>query len=35
MNGAESVVQTLVAGGIDICFANPGTSELHFVAALD
>lgn len=35
MNGADSVVQTLAAGGIDICFANPGTSEMHFVAALD
>jgi acetolactate synthase-1/2/3 large subunit len=35
MNGADSVVQTLAGGGIDICFANPGTSEMHFVAALD
>lgn len=35
MNGAESLVRTLVAGGIDTCFANPGTSEMHFVAALD
>jgi acetolactate synthase I/II/III large subunit len=35
MNGAESLVRTLVAGGVDVCFANPGTSELHFVAALD
>ena len=35
MNGAESVVETLVAGGIEVCFANPGTSEMHFVAALD
>ncbi len=35
MNGAESLVQTLVAGGINVCFANPGTSEMHFVAALD
>src|SRR5262245_23619862 len=35
MNGAESLVRTLVAGGVDICFANPGTSEMHFVAALD
>ena len=35
MNGAESLVRTLVAGGINICFANPGTSEMHFVAALD
>jgi len=35
MNGAESLVRTLVAGGIDTCFTNPGTSELHIVAALD
>jgi acetolactate synthase I/II/III large subunit len=35
MNGAESLVHTLVASGVDVCFANPGTSEMHFVAALD
>lgn len=35
MNGAESLVRTLVAGGATTCFANPGTSEMHFVAALD
>ena len=35
MNGAESLVRTLVAGGVDVCFANPGTSEMHFVSALD
>lgn len=35
MNGAHSLVHTLVAGGVDVCFANPGTSEMHFVAALD
>ncbi len=35
MNGAESLVQTLLNGGIDVCFSNPGTSEMHFVAALD
>jgi acetolactate synthase I/II/III large subunit len=34
-NGAESLVRTLVAGGVDTCFANPGTSEIHLVAALD
>ena len=34
-NGAESLVRTLVAQGVDTCFANPGTSEMHFVAALD
>jgi len=35
MNGAESLVQTFVNCGVEICFANPGTSEMHFVAALD
>ncbi|MFY7962251.1 MAG: thiamine pyrophosphate-binding protein, partial [Elsteraceae bacterium] len=35
MNGAEALVRTLLAGGVDTCFANPGTSEMHFVAALD
>jgi acetolactate synthase-1/2/3 large subunit len=35
MNGAESLVHTLIACGIDTVFANPGTSEMHFVAALD
>src|SRR6202166_788784 len=35
MNGAESLVRTLVRGGVNVCFANPGTSEMHFVAALD
>src|ERR1700730_10061024 len=35
MNGAESLVRTLVAGGIETCFTNPGTSEMHLVAALD
>jgi acetolactate synthase-1/2/3 large subunit len=35
MNGAESLVRTLVAGGVNVCFTNPGTSEMHFVAALD
>lgn len=35
MNGAESLVKTLLQSGIDTCFANPGTSEMHFVAALD
>ena len=35
MNGAESLVRTLLAGNIDVCFTNPGTSEMHFVAALD
>jgi acetolactate synthase-1/2/3 large subunit len=35
VNGAESLVRTLVKGGVDVCFSNPGTSEMHFVAALD
>lgn len=35
MNGAESLVRTLVASGVSTCFANPGTSEMHFVSALD
>lgn len=35
MTGAESLVQSLVAGGVNVCFANPGTSEIHIVAALD
>jgi acetolactate synthase I/II/III large subunit len=35
MNGAEALVQSLVAGGVNVCFANPGTSEIHLVSALD
>lgn len=35
LNGAESLVSTLAASGVPLCFANPGTSEMHFVAALD
>ena len=35
MNGAESLVRTLIASDVNLCFANPGTSEMHFVAALD
>ena len=35
MNGAESVVRTLLAHGVDTCFANPGTSEMHLVQAID
>ena len=34
MNGAESVVRSPHAGGVDVCFANPGTSEMQFVDAL-
>ena len=35
MSGAESLVLTLINSGVDTCFTNPGTSEMHFVAALD
>jgi acetolactate synthase-1/2/3 large subunit len=35
MNGAESLIRTLVGGGVEVCFTNPGTSEIHLVAALD
>ena len=35
MNGAESLVRSLLASNVDVCFTNPGTSEMHFVAALD
>jgi thiamine pyrophosphate-dependent acetolactate synthase large subunit-like protein len=33
MNGAESLLRTLVGSGVEVCFGNPGTSEMHFVAA--
>ncbi|MEM7733737.1 MAG: acetolactate synthase large subunit, partial [Pseudomonadota bacterium] len=35
MNGAATLVETMLASGVSVCFANPGTSEMHFVAALD
>ncbi len=35
MTGAESLVRTLIASGVEVCFANPGTSEMHFLGALD
>ncbi len=35
MNGADKLCQTLLGNEVDVCFANPGTSEMHFVAALD
>lgn len=35
MNGAESLLRTLVASDVEVCFANPGTSEMHFVSAVD
>jgi acetolactate synthase I/II/III large subunit len=35
MNGAESLVATLLDGGVEVCFTNPGTSEMHIVEAID
>jgi acetolactate synthase-1/2/3 large subunit len=35
VNGAQALITTLVGNGVRVCFANPGTSEMHFVAALD
>ena len=35
MNGADRLTDTLLVNGVGVCFANPGTSEMHFVAALD
>ena len=35
INGAESLVKTMINAEINVCFTNPGTSEMHFVAALD
>ena len=35
MNGAEALIKTLKNSGVDVCFANPGTSEMQLVAALD
>ena len=35
MNGAQSLLRTLVENDVDVCFTNPGTSEMHFVAAVD
>jgi acetolactate synthase-1/2/3 large subunit len=35
MNGAENLIRALLASGVDTCFTNPGTSEIHLVAALD
>src|SRR4051795_12067311 len=35
LRGAEALVGSLVAAGVDVCFMNPGTSEMHFVQALD
>jgi acetolactate synthase I/II/III large subunit len=35
VNGAESLIRTVAAAGVDVCFANPGTTEMHLVQALD
>ena len=35
MNGAQSLIASLVRSDVEVCFSNPGTSEMHFVAALD
>ena len=34
MNGAESMLHTLLNAGVEVCFANPGTSEMHMVSAI-
>ena len=35
MNGAQSLLETLADGGLEVCFAIPGTSEMHLVSAID
>ena len=35
MNGAQALARTLAGSGVEVCFSNPGTSEMHFVAGLD
>jgi len=35
VNGEQSLLRTLLDAGVDTCFANPGTSEMYLVAALD
>ena len=35
MRGAQALIRTLAGSGVDVCFSNPGTSEMHFVASLD
>ena len=35
MTGAESLIRSLIASGIEVCFANPGSTEIAFVEALD
>ena len=35
MNGAQALIEGLLNAGVDTCFANPGTSEMHMVQAID
>jgi acetolactate synthase-1/2/3 large subunit len=35
VNGAQALIRTLASSGVEVCFSNPGTSEMHFVASLD
>jgi acetolactate synthase-1/2/3 large subunit len=35
VRGAQALIRTLAGSGVEVCFANPGTSEMHFVASLD
>ncbi|MBO6566425.1 MAG: acetolactate synthase large subunit, partial [Pseudomonadales bacterium] len=35
MNGASSLIRSFVDAGVNVCFANPGTSEMHLVQAMD
>ena len=35
VNGAQALIRALAGSGVDVCFSNPGTSEMHFVAGLD
>jgi len=35
VNGAQALIGSLTGAGVDVCFMNPGTSEMHFVGALD
>jgi acetolactate synthase-1/2/3 large subunit len=35
MNGGEALIRGLLSAGVEVCFANPGTSEMHMVQALD
>jgi acetolactate synthase I/II/III large subunit len=35
VDGAQALIGSLVGAGVDVCFMNPGTSEMHFVSALD